>query len=327
MAMAAVALGFSSCSQEDEPAYHAPTTFTVATPALQNVEFETSTEMTDPATFNLFCTQPDYGYAAICNYSALVSLDPECAEDNAVEIQSTNPTSAAMALKTYELGVALCKLAGATDEDSFAASSLAAGPAKVYMRAVCEIPGIEGSRIVSNNVVSYNAVKVNFAVKLPAWIYICGNVMSADKSTEMNFLAPGPANFDTYKANFSLYEPADMIGEKVFVGQFYIKAKSATPDLTDVDATSQFRFFTELGGWSTDYSLGSNEADFYSLPISDQIAAGYTGDIVNHGLGNWGIWISEDTPVTIVVDQTALKIYVKEGFWNVTFTGHTPSFE
>ncbi|MDE6297909.1 MAG: hypothetical protein K2L89_08685, partial [Muribaculaceae bacterium] len=77
LAMAAMVLGFSSCKQEDEPVYHAPTTFTVNEPALQNQAFRTKTDMTDKETFNLYCSQPDYGYSAICNYSALVSLNPD----------------------------------------------------------------------------------------------------------------------------------------------------------------------------------------------------------------------------------------------------------
>lgn len=325
--LAAMILGFSSCKQEDEPQFHVPTTFTVNTPALQNVEFETATDMTDPSTFNLFCSQPDYGYAAICNYSALVSLKEDCPEEEAIEIQSTNPTSASMSIKTYELGVAACKLAGAIDEDTFASSDLAKGSVPLYFRAVCSIPGIENSRIVSDNVVSYNKVKVLFTVKSPAWIYICGNVANVDRTNEMSFLAPSSANEDEYKKDFALYEPAELIGEKVYVGQFYIVPKSDSPDVTNVDDTSQFRFFTALGGWSTEYSLGSNEADFFSLPISDKIEAGYTGDIVYQGLGNWGIWISDYTPVTIVVDETALKVYIKEGFHNVSFVGHNPSFD
>jgi hypothetical protein len=47
-----------------------------------------------------------------------------------------------------------------------------------------------------------------------------------------------------------------------------------------------FRFFSSLGQWSTDYSIGSYSEDFYSLPIS--IADGeYYGDAYIGGLGNW----------------------------------------
>ena len=92
------------------------------------------------------------------------------------------------------------------------------------------------------------------------------------------------------------------------------------------DACAQFRFFTELLGWVADASLGSNEADFFCLNITDKWEAGFSGDIITPGLGNWGVFVTEATPVTIVVDQVNLKVYVKEGVHEVTFVGRDPEF-
>ncbi len=125
-----------------------------------------------------------------------------------------------------------------------------------------------------------------------------------------------------------------MIGEKLCVGVFDLFSRFADfADTSDEfnadnpDACSQFRFFTELLGWTPEASLGSNEADFYVLPITDKWVAGYSGDIVNKGLGNWGIFVPEgNQPVTIVVDQLNLKIFVKEGAHTVTFVGRDPEF-
>ena len=89
---------------------------------------------------------------------------------------------------------------------------------------------------------------------------------------------------------------------------------------------AQFRFFSELLGWTNTASLGSAEGDFYVLPIADKFAAGFDGDIVLQGLGNWGVWVSEQTPMTIVVDLVQNKLYVKEGFHDVTFVGRNPEF-
>lgn len=323
--MAAMVLGLSSCKQEDDPKYHNPTTFTVCTPALQNIEFETATDMTDANTFNLFCSQPDYGYSAICSYSALVSLDPNCPEDNAVELENLTSSSAAMSIKTFELGAALCKLSNIFEESDYSSSPLAQGPVKAYFRAVCEIPGIEGSRIVSSNVVSYNAVKVNFAVKKPAWIYICGDVQTLD-GEKNDFLAPNAANLAKYMENFSLFEPNDKIGDKLYVGQFNVTPKEKDPNETFEENCSQFRFFSELIGWKPDASMGSAEADFYCLSITDKWESGYAGDIVAPGLGNWGIYTDEVVPMTVVVDQLNNKIYVKEGLHEVSFVGRNPEF-
>lgn len=326
--MAAVALGFTSCKQEEDPKYHQPTDFKISTPALQNVEFETSADMTDASTFNLFATQPDYGYSAICNYSVLVSLDENCPEETAVSIENITPTSAAMTMKTFELGAAVCKLAKVTNEEAYAASDLAKGPVKVYFRGVCEIPGIEGSRIVSSNVVSYNKVVVPFTVKQAGWIYICGNVKSLDNGVDNNFTAPNAANLAVYDENFRLTEPEEMIGEKVYVGQFSLVSKGADLDASNPDNCSQFRFFTELLGWTNTASFGSNEADFYVLPVDyNKFATGFSGEGVWQGLGNWGVYVAQDTPFTVVADMVQYKVHFKEGLHDVTFVGRDPEFK
>lgn len=327
LAMVAMVLGFSSCKQEDEPQYHNPTHFILSTPALQNQAFLCGNDMTDKATFNLFCTQPDYGYSAICNYSALVSLDPSAPIEEWIALPNETPNMASMSIKTYELGVAIVKLLGYESEEEFAAANAGDKTYVAYFKAVCEIPGIDGSKIISDNYVSYNKVNIQYAEKKPGWIYICGNVADASGEHVNGFTAPSPSNLADYDAYWSLYEPDNMIGEKVYVGKFIVTAKDNGDELGNPDAASQFRFFTELLGWSPDASLGSNKDDFYCLPITDKVGEEYKGPIVNQGLGNWGIHCTEPTPVTIVVDAADFKIYVKEGFHDVTFTGHNPSFE
>ncbi|MDE6443137.1 MAG: hypothetical protein K2K64_01760 [Muribaculaceae bacterium] len=331
LAMVAMVLGVSSCKQEDEPKYHAPTTFTVNEPALQNQVFRCAADMTDAETFNLFCSQPDYGYSAICEYSALVSLNPDAPESEWIALPNETPTSASMAIKTYELGVAVNQLLNVVDYADFVDREIYDKEYKVYLKAVCQIPSIEGSRIVSSNYVCYNKVMINYAEKKPAWIYICGDVENIDTGMANGFTAPSVANLDAYMNNWSLFEPDDMIGEKLYVGSFNVtpKADAANPDTSDpgnVDQCAQFRFFTELLGWTPDASLGSNEADFFCLPITDKWTAGYSGDIVAQGLGNWGVFITEKTPITIVVDVPNLKVFCKEGVHEVSFVGRDPEF-
>ena len=328
LTLVATVLGITSCKQEDKPQYKDPTTFTINQPALQNQSFLCSNEMTDDATFNLFCSQPDYGYSAVCNYSALVSLDPEAPIEEWYALPNETPTSGAMAIKTFELGVALNNLLEVVDADDFADRNLGSTPLKCYFRGVCEIPGIESSKIITSNYVSYNNVMIQYAEKKPAWIYICGDVSNIETGISNGFTAPSVANEDFYKTNFALYEPEDMIGQKLYVGIFNLVPKDGAaesgPDNPDMCA--QFRFFTQLLGWTNEASLGSNEADFYCEKITDKWEAGYTGDVVNQGLGNWGIYVIDPQPVTIVIDQTALKIYVKEGAHEVTFVGRDPEF-
>ncbi|MDE5653131.1 MAG: hypothetical protein K2G75_07105 [Muribaculaceae bacterium] len=328
LTLVATVLGITSCKQEDKPQYKDPTTFTINQPALQNQSFLCSNEMTDDATFNLFCSQPDYGYSAVCNYSALVSLDPEAPIEEWYALPNETPTSGAMAIKTFELGVALNNLLEVVDAQDFADRNLGSTPLKCYFRGVCEIPGIESSKIISSNYVSYNNVMIQYAEKKPAWIYICGDVSNIETGIANGFTAPSVANEDFYKNNFALYEPEDMIGQKLYVGVFNLVPKDGAADSgpDNPDMCAQFRFFTQLLGWTNEASLGSNEADFYCEKITDKWDAGYTGDVVNQGLGNWGIYVIEPQPVTIVIDQTALKIYVKEGAHEVTFVGRDPEF-
>ncbi|MBD5189091.1 MAG: hypothetical protein HDS95_02280 [Bacteroidales bacterium] len=331
LAMAAMVLGFSSCKQEDEPVYHAPTTFTVNEPALKNQVFRTKTDMTDKETFDLYCSQPDYGYSAICEYSALVSLNPDAPIEEWKALPNENSSSAQMAIKTYELGVAINQLLNVEDQADFDARNLYDQQFKCYFKAVCEIPGIEGSKIISSNTVSYDKVMINYAEKTPGWIYICGDVANIETGVANEFTAPSVGNFDFFKNNFALYEPEDMIGEKLYVGTFNLTPKN--PAGVDGDynegnpnACAQFRFFTDLLGWVTDASLGSNEADFYCLPTTDKWEAGFSGDVVDHGLGNWGVFVTEPSPITIVVDVPNLKIYYKAGAYEVSFVGRDPEF-
>lgn len=332
---ALLAAGFTSCKQNDEPKYKDPTTFTINTPALQNQLLETNDDMTNTETFNLFCSQPDYGYSAIANYSAIVSLDPSVPSTEAdieagksLILENMNPTSGAMAIKTYALAIAANKLAGISEEDQYEGSAFDKGPVTLYFRALCEIPGIESSRIVSSNVVTYNKVKVVYAVLKPGWIFICGDVTTVDGSHTQAFLAPAAANAAEYE-NFRLYEPVEQAGNKLYVGQFMLNPNENGADHSSPDNASSFRFFTELLGWTDTASLGSHTDDFYKEVITDAVSGGamFQGDVVAKGLGNWAIHTTELLPLTIVVDVTGLNVYVEEGLHNVTFEGRTPKFE
>lgn len=327
-------LGFSSCKQEDEPKYKAPTTFTVNEPALQDQAFRTKTEMTDKETFTLFCSQPDYGYSAICKYSALVSLNPDAPIEEWIALPNETANSAQMSIKTFELGIAVLKLLNVEDEADFIARNLYDIPQKVYLKGVCEISGIADSKIISSNYVSYNKVYLNYAEKLPAWIYILGDVENIDTEEANGFLAPIESNLDTYKANFALYEPDDMVGEKIFVGAFNLIPKAgAIAGGTGDDDRAQFRFVTELLGWTAGEGfLGSGLPDFNNKDITDKWVNGFEGSITANSpkaLGNWGALITVKTPFTVVVDNNEddPKIFIKEGVHEVSFMGRTPEFK
>lgn len=342
LAAGLLAIGATSCKQEDEPRVKKPTHFTVYTPALQNQEIETATQPTSNATINIFCSQPDYGFSAICTYSVICSLDPTCPEvdtdlapdatPKSIAIPSVDGTLASMAISSYKVGVAMNKMSGVLNEevaDLYPSTPLAQGPVEVYFRAVCEIPGVEGTRVVSDNVVSYKAIKAPLTVEVPGWMYICGDIANLETGELNGFKAPSGGNEELYITNWALYEPKSMVDQGIYVGTFGLQPKEDTG--AGVDDTSNFRFFTELLGWTKDASLGSNEADFFKMDITAQAesASGFNGDIVYQGLGNWGIFnfTGEYQPVTIVVDVPKLKVYIKTGDYNVDFDGRDPIFE
>ncbi len=341
LAASTMVMGLASCSQEEDPKYKVPdaSTFTINTPAFQNVVVETTGDMENAATFNLYCSQPDYGYSAICEYSAIVGLTPDITLDDvnadkdatpkAIQLTSLNPSSAEMSFKLYDLAVAMCKLYGIKDEADYAAKA-PKDPSKVYFKAVCSIPGVDGSQVVSHNAVSYNKVQIAYAVPKPGWIYVCGNIGSPDGSYKMfgednSWVTPSAANLAEYNAHMQLLEPE--IGSKCYAGQFLYYQKPAASQsenpVNPVDNYGQFRFFTALNGWSDpSVMVASAVEDFFCKDISgDFDASGLYGnkDAVA-GKGNWGWFVEsyEGQPVTLVVNVKTMKVWFQRGFYDVT---------
>ena len=86
---AALVAGLSSCSQDRDPVYHAPTKFVLNEPVMQDQHIALEEDNQD-ATIELVASQPDYGFSAIVNYSALVSLTPDFAKSVEIKPSGTN---------------------------------------------------------------------------------------------------------------------------------------------------------------------------------------------------------------------------------------------
>lgn len=318
----AVASAMQSCVDTEKPVFQEPTTFTINTPALQNEYLATTSDMYDKSTFTLFASQPDYGFAASANYNVLASLSPDFVDAtdtqdaNYREIKNQNSTSGEMTFKTYDLAVAMTQLLGfneeSTEEDY--QKYLDEGGKTVmpvYFRAVCEIPGVPTSRIVSSNVVSYNQVQFSFAVPKAGFIFIVGDCNG--------FATPDPSNATLYE-NYKLVEPE--IGSKLYAGSFLMPStESVHAGAEGNNYNTQFRFFTELVGWDKkEYEIASNVANFYVEPITSKFEDGlYKGDAV-YGDGNWGVLLKEDTWMTFVVslqDSKKPKVWFRYGKWDV----------
>lgn len=316
----AVASAMQSCVDTEKPVFQEPTSFTINTPALQNEYLATTADMEDKSTFVLYASQPDYGFAAQAAYSAQVSLSPNFVDAtdnqdaNYVELSNDDIYSGEMKFRTYDLAVAMTKLLGLEDEEQYQ-DYLADGGATVmpvYFRGVCEIQGVPGSRIVSNNVVSYKNVQFNFAIPVAGFIFIVGDCNG--------FATPDAAAAEFYQ-DYKLIEPE--IGCKLYAGTFLMPStESVHAGATGNDYTTQWRFFTELVGWDQpQYEIASNVANFYVENLGGQFEDGlYKGSGV-YGDGNWGIYLEEDTEMTMVVslvDKNKPKVWFRYGKWDVT---------
>lgn len=323
----AMAASMASCVDTEKPVFHEATSFTINAPALQDQYLATTDNLDDKSTFMLYASQPDYGFAAKCNYGVQVSMSEKFVdatdnqEANYITLTNQDLNSGAMRFRTYDLAVAMTKLLGITSPEEFQNYKDNGGKMvlPVYFRGVCEIPGVKGSYIVSNNVVSYKNVQFCYAVSVAGKIFIVGNVS--------DWMKPDAANAEYY-GNYCLVEPE--IGSKMYAGTFLMPNTASVADSTKigtVDYTTQWRFFTELKGWADkSVQVASAEGDFFIKNVTGDfngtVADGgmYTGPGV-YGQGNWGVLLKEDTEMTIVVSlqvKTKPKVWFKYGKWNVS---------
>lgn len=257
VATLAMMAGFSSCSEDRDPVYQQPTEFVVNVPVIQDqyIDLDAADEK---ATISLVCSQPDYGYSAIAQYGAEVSLTEDFA--NFVEIASVKGTLASMLLSQFDISCAMTTLNGWSDSN--VPSSI--DYQKLYVRATCYLNKVEGSRIVSN-VVCFNHVKPYFAVNKPGFVYLVG--------TPSAWSVDAPNGEEIY-ANWKLYEKDTEIKSKIYYGDF------------DFPAAPQFRFYTQLGSWDEQFSIGSQVAD---EPVSypDYKGGVFTAAAVTPGKGSF----------------------------------------
>lgn len=250
MALMGVALGFTSCSEDRDPKYKDPTQFKLNEPAMMDQYIV----LQENNTLELSCSQPDYGFSAVANYSAEMSLSPDFAET--VVLNPINNHVAKMYFKQNDVALGICKILGIDSEDVFNQKypdGFSFMP--VYFRAICQISGVASSRIVSNTV-QYNHIQPYFAVATQGVMYLVGNVtgyIGDGEFEDSGWKDPSASNADYYQ-RWRLLEPEDAFGSKVFYGTFDLPAASM------IDGGLYFRFYSALTGWDDD-SYGTQEAD------------------------------------------------------------------
>lgn len=274
LALAAVTLGFSSCSEDRDPVYQQPTTFVLNQPAMQDQYID----LAPGQTIELVCSQPDYGYSAVTQYSAQMSLTEDFAQ--AYDLESVDKTLAKMSIKQDNVCNGIVELHGFANADEFNAYYEGKPYEKIYFRAVAQLDGVESSKIVSN-VVAYNYLKPYYSVPSPGFIYLVGAPEGWAGPTESNA---------AHYADWRLFEPADGIGSKVYSGVFDIPAGSA-----------MFRFYTALTGWDAD-SFGS-QPDDSPIEFPDFTEGSFTNALVA-GKGAFSFPNWPGGKMTIVVDMS-----------------------
>ncbi len=275
LACAAALVGFTGCEDDKDPVYQQPTQFVLNTPALQDQYLE----LTQDGTFELTCSQPDYGYSAVTQYSAEVSLTEDFANCREIASKGTG-TLARMTFGSADLALALCDLHGFVDEATY--QDIPAE--KVYFRAVARLAGVASSEIRSN-VVSLNKVKLYFAVPTPGYIWAIGSVAAFGSWTE-----PAESNAAALEGA-RLFEPMSDIGSKVYSQTFDIPAGDVT-----------FRLYTALTGWGGSDSWGSQVDD---SPIDVAFADGaFSYNLIN-GKGSFHFTGWQGGKMTITADFSA----------------------
>lgn len=340
MAGVALASAVSSCVDTEKPVFQVPNeetakNFIINQSPFQNEFLSTTGDLEDKSTFNIDLKgQPDYGFPTQANYAAQVSLSETFTDEvkdeagnvvtpaNYATLANQVANSPSMSIRKYDLAVAMCSLLGidsAEAWDEYLANDGATTGLTIYLRGTCEIAGVPSSFVATSNCVSFTNVQLCYAVPTYGTIFICGDCNG--------FKEPAAANAEFYK-DFVCVEPE--IGSKIYAGTFTMPATADCHNSqteTGVDFTTQWRFFTELCGWGDgSKQIGSNEADFYKVDITNAFTDGlnngskYTGDAV-YGKGNWGVLLEKATDITVavsLVDANKPKVYYCIGKWDVT---------
>ncbi len=287
LAVLATALSFASCEDDKEPVYKAPTEFVLNTPALQNELLE----LTPTGTFELTCSQPDYGYSAITNYSAEVSLTEDFAKFETIASDGTG-TNARMTFKSEALAIAMCNLHGYESKDDY----VNPGPERIYFRAVASLAGVESSRIVSNTVY-LDKVQGFYAKKEPGRIYVVGAFSNGvewgvDSKTAQDFVNAGQ-----------------------YLDETGVETGVYTGIVTFPAGEVYFRLYTEIGNWGSDNalpSIGPNGVD------GDNTEADITTTATTFtAVPGKGSWFTPATfaggPVTMMFDMNRMELTLTAG--------------
>lgn len=105
LAFAALAAGFTSCEEDRDPVYQAPTEFKLNVPQMQDQYIELTDAKSSVLEFT--CSQPDYGYSAVTQYSMQMAIDE--AFTTTYDLESVSATSAQIQVKQSDVALGLLR--------------------------------------------------------------------------------------------------------------------------------------------------------------------------------------------------------------------------
>lgn len=315
--MAMVVMAFWGCKEDTQPRLDkdpSTLTFIINTPPMANQWLYLSDG--NDATFDLSCSQPNYGFSAVANYVVMVSLSEDFTHNakfahegedsyfpqagDYVELRDPG-TLANMQIKQLYLTRAICKLltytndgveypiSTANDLDKAMAQKYADGYMPVYVKIRCYIPQDEAaSSVVSQNFVKFSHVVPVFSLEVPSSVYMTGNFNEWPAPGEVNIpQSDEPAYPQVAGKLWPLTELVTEIDSKIFRNSFYLK----------FDAGNEFRFYQippATVAWGAKGSLGGSEEDFTYEYLKLSQGTG-TNSVVTNGQGNFKLVLEDES--------------------------------
>lgn len=188
-AVAAAALGFSSCSEtwDDNPVLKTHTGEVKAdflnNPVMQDQVIMITNDNKE-GTFHLTCSQPDYGYAAVATYKVQCSLTEDFANYEEIaqsfyDCSQINPVNA-------DVAAAIEYLSGVKSEDD-----LPLPYQKLYMRLKAYVAQSESNTVYLSNPVAFKGVSANYlaiwVAGVPSNMYLRGGMNEWGAPDEYRF--------------------------------------------------------------------------------------------------------------------------------------------
>lgn len=302
LALAAVALAFTACSDDTDPKATYPVNhdfLNIPVMAEQTIVLETAGNV------DFTLSQPDYGVALVPSYALQISLDPsfeKLPSQMGAQIadliynrdaerafyQLPNPANTArFAVKAKDIADGLSNMFGYDDIEQYKGREDKVYTGPLYCRVLSFLPtanpGTFDKYAILSNVVTLATVVGYPTVRQPGCIYLIG--------TPSGWVAPEEANAETL-APWALFEKKEAIDSKVYYGTFDIPADQF-----------EFRFYSALTGWDKGDSWGPSAND-EQVPIEFKDGK-YSGAIQAKGKGKFYVAGWTGGWVKMVVDLGA----------------------